>query len=334
MLKLYPAQKTGYPPQEHGQVLEINPHCMKVNFGFRFIRGIFTGMIVMIIVLFLLIDLAFGGNFDPTIRFISDFRDYYPHIGIIVFLELYLWPSAPPMVFDRVNRRVIFQVLFRTKIIAWDSCVASIQYVAQASESGATQAYYLRIEGEVINRKPSRKTQRAAALIHQSGISDDLLNYWEYVRQYMESGPTAVPEPHYLYERNPFSAAWYTFNNNYPGLAFSKLFWAKLHEPEHGLIKRFFFLISIPLAPVVTLLSLPLVVPLFTVAFIAAKTGRVRRYPKEIRQLCKKGRELAIVQPTQLDPNKLVIRIDGKPIEVDWPADAWKQSPSTKPPPQ
>jgi len=234
------------------------------------------------------------------------------------------------MIFDRVNRRVIFQVFFRTKIIAWDSCEASIRYFAQATEASATQGYNLRIEGDVINRKPGQKPQRAAALIHQSGISEDLLNYWEYIRQYMEGGPAAVPEPLKLNERNPFAAAWYGFNRNYPGLAYAKIFWAKLHEPEHGLVKKFFFLISIPLGPAITLMSLPLIVPAFTVLFLAAKTGRVRRYPKEIRQLCKRGRMAETVPASQPNPNKLVIQIDGKPVEVDWPADTWKRPPSAK----
>jgi len=334
MIKLYPRQATGYPPLEQGQVLEMGPNCMKVNFGFRFIRGVLTGLIAMLIVGNIVLDLFFDGNIDNTIRWLGDFRDYYPEIGSVILLELYLWPSAPPMIFDRVNRRVIFQVLFRTKVIAWDSCVATIHYFAQATQASATQGYNLRIEGEVINRKPGQKPQRAAALIHQSGISEDLLNYWEYIRNYMEGGPTAVPEPLKLNDQNPFAAGWYAFKRNYPGLAIAKISWQDIKTPGrpiHNKLIDFLFLIIIP---PISLMSMPLVVPLFSVAFLAAKIGRVRRYPKEIRALCKRGRATETVHKEQPAPLKLKIRIDGKLVETDWPADAWKQSPSTKQPPQ
>jgi len=60
----------------------------------------------------------------------------------------------------------------------------------------------------------------------------------------------------------------------------------------------------------------------------------VRRYPKEIRQLCERGRNLETINPTQIRPDKLVIQIDGKPLEVDWPSEGRKRPPSNEPPPK
>lgn len=335
MHKLGTRQQTQYPPLEQGQVLEMNSHCMKVNYGFKFVRGVFSGLIALVLFSSLVFDIIIGDlwtDYSLFFGFLDDIASFKYWVIPAVLVELYLWPSAPPMIFDRVNRRVIFQVLFRTKILDWDSCEGSIRYFAQATEDSATQGYNLRIEGDVINRKAGEKPQRATALIHQSGVSEDLYNYWEYIRAYMDGGPEAVPAPLKLNERNPFAAGWYAFIRNYPGLAYAKLFWIKLHEPEHGYIKKFFFLLSILLAPAVSLLAMPLVVPLFTVAFIAAKTGRIRRYPKVIRQLCKAGRESAFAPSLQPDLGKLKIHIDGKPLEIDWPAEALKPPSSTKPP--
>ncbi len=303
----------------------MNDHCMKVNYGFKFIRGVLTGLVLAIISFHFFGELIlFGELIQPTIDFIMFHSGFFPYIGMVALLELYLWPSAPPMIFDRVNRRVIFQVFFRTKILDWDSCEAIIRYFAQATEASATQGYNLRIEGDVINRKPGEKPQRATALIHQSGVSEDLYNYWEYIRAYMDGGPEAVPAPLKLNERNPFAAGWYAFKRNYPGLAYAKLSWLDLKQPERPLYKKFIDVLFLLTSPLVMLLAMPLVVPLFTVAFIAAKTGRVRRYPKAIRQLCKAGRESAFTPSPQPNPGKLKIHIDGKPLEIDWPADVLK----------
>ena len=300
MQRINVKQQTRYPPLEQGQVLEMNAHCMKVNYGFKFIRGVFSGLLAMSLSLFLVIDviasLAYGSRGDIFIGFLGTLEHFDYLIIPILVLELYLWPSAPPMIFDRVNRRVIFQVLFRTKILDWDSCEGNIRYFAQATESSATQGYNLRIEGDVINLKPGQKKQRATALIHQSGVSEDLLNYWEYIRAYMDGGAEAVPAPLKLNERNPFSAAWYGFKRNYPGLAYAKLSWLDLHQPNRPLYKKFIDVLFLITSPLVMLLAMPLIVPLFFVLFLAAQTGRVRRYPKEIRQLCKAGREVARAQ--------------------------------------
>ncbi len=335
MQRLNVHQQTQYPPLEQGQVLEMNEHCMKVNFGFKFIRGVLSGIIALVLFSSLVFDIIIGDiwtDYSLFFGFLDDIASFKYWIIPIVLLELYLWPSAPPMIFDRVNRRVIFQVFFSTKILDWDSCEGNIRYFAQATEDSATQGYNLRIEGDVTNLKPGEKKQRAAALIHQSGVRDDLYNYWEYIRSYMDGGPEAVPEPLKLNERNPFTAGWYGFKRNYPGLAYAKLFWIKLHEPEHGYVKKVFFLLSIVLAPAVSLLAMPLIVPLFFVLFLAARTGRVRRYPKEIRELCKAGQEATFAPTQQPNPGKLKIHIDGKPLEVDWPVDKLKTSSSTKSP--
>jgi hypothetical protein len=108
-----------------------------------------------------------------------------------------------------------------------------------------------------------------------------------------------VPKPLKLNERNPLAAGWYGFKRNYPGMAIARISWQDIKTPGrpfHNKIIDLFFLILIPS---VSLLSMPLVVPLFTVVFLAAKTGRVRRYPKEIRELCKKGREAGLAQTEQ-----------------------------------
>jgi hypothetical protein len=263
------------------------------------------------------LDLVFDGSIENTIRWISDFKGYYLYIVLFVITEMYLWPSAPPMIFDRVNRRVVFQVFFRTKIIAWDDCVASIQHFVQASTAHASQGYNLRIEGNVINGKPGQKTQRATALIHQSGISEDLLNYWEYIRHYMEGGPDAVPKPLKLHKKNPFGAAWYAFMRNYPGLAFAKLSWIDFKQPNRSILKKMMDLFIVFTAPLVMFISLPLVVPMFSMAFLAAKLGRVRRYPKETMQLCKEGHALAKAKVKKTTQRKPVIRVNGKLIDSD-----------------
>jgi len=295
-------QQTQYPPLEHGQVLEMNPHCMKVNYGFKFIRGILTGLLLAILSMTFAIDLivlATTGKFFATGLVLGEMHRLVNWIAPVVLVEMYLWPSAPPMIFDRINRRVIFQVFFRTRILDWDSCEGTIRYFAQATEASATQGYNLRIEGDVINLKLGQKKQRATALIHQSGVSEDLFNYWEYIRSYMDGGPEAVPKPLKLNERNSLAAGWYGFKRNYPGLAYAKLSWLDLKKPDRPLYKKFIDVLFMITSPLVMLLMMPLVVPLFTVAFLAAKTGRVRRYPKEIRELCKKGREAGLAQTEQ-----------------------------------
>jgi hypothetical protein len=320
VLTLRPQQETGYAPLEQGQVIEINPNCMKANFGFRFVRGIASGFIAMVLFSSLIFDILIGDlmtEYSLFFGFLDDMLIFKYWVVSIVALEMYLWPSAPPMIFDRVNRRVIFQVFFRTKVIAWDDCVASIQHFVQASTASASQGYNLRIEGNVINAKPGSKPQRAAAMIHQSGISDDLLNYWEYIRHYMEGGPNVVPKPLKLQERNSLAAAWFTFKHNYPGLTIAKTSWQDSTTPKRPLSKKFvdlFFLITVP--PVV-LISIPLVMPLFTVSFLAAKTGRVRSYSNEIIQLCKEGQALAKAQAQQTAQRKPVIRVNGKLMDSE-----------------
>jgi len=287
MQRINVKQQTQYPPLEQGQVLEMNAHCMKVNYGFKFIRGVLSGLIALLLVGNIVLDMLFDGNIDNTLRWAWGFKDYYPHIGLVVLLELYLWPSAPPMIFDRVNRRVIFQVLFRTKILDWDSCEGNIRYFAQATESSATQGYNLRIEGDVINLKPGQKPQRATALIHQSGVSEDLFNYWEYIRAYMDGGPAAVPKPSGIHQINPFWAALLAFYSNIP----DPLPIFKALGAGEGGIKGILKNIIILFLSSCMFLATPLVYPLLLMAYIAGRTGRVRRYPKEIRQLCKAGRE-------------------------------------------
>lgn len=284
MLTLNPGQETGYAPLEHGQIVEINPSCMKVNYGFRFIRGVLTGLVLSIVSFHFFIELVLLGGIQPTIDFVLRHSSLLPYIGGIALLELYLWPSAPPMVFDRVNRRVIFQVLFRTKIIAWDDCVASIHEFVQASAASASRGYNLRIEGDTISHKPGQKPQRAAAMIHQSGLSDDLLNYWEYIRHYMEGGADAVPVPMKLYSRSvattPFQVYWAMLPKPH-------VIWQDLRHPKSiwGFLGDVFFTFFFVFA----ICAMPLVIPLFLIHMLAVRFGRVRRYPKAIRELCKAG---------------------------------------------
>ncbi len=294
MQKLGNRQQTPYPPLEQGQVLEMNPHCMKVNYGFKFIRGVFSGLIALLIVGNIILDLLFDGNIDNTLRWAWGFKDYYLYIGSVVLVELYLWPSAPPMIFDRVNRRVIFQVFFRTRILDWDSCEGTIRHFAQATEASATQGYNLRIEGDVINLKPGQKKQRATALIHQSGVSEDLFNYWEYIRSYMDGGPEAVPVPMKLYNRSIFSTPFRVYWAMLPKPA---EIWDGICHPES--IWTFFAEIFFACFLVIAILATPLVVPLYLMHMLAGRLGRVRRYPKEIRELCKKGREAGLSQTEQ-----------------------------------
>jgi hypothetical protein len=180
MQKLNIRQQSKHPPLEQGQVLEMNDHCMKVNYGFKFIRGVLTGLVLAVVSMTFTLDLIVlltMGKFFATELVLSEIYRLADWILPVAILELYLWPSAPPMIFDRVNRRVIFQVFFRTKILDWDSCEGSIRYFAQATEASTTQGYNLRIEGDVINLKPGQKKQRATALIHQSSVREDLFNY-------------------------------------------------------------------------------------------------------------------------------------------------------------
>ncbi len=334
MQKLGNRQQTPYPPLEHGQVLEMNPHCMKVNYGFKFIRGVFSGLIALSLSLFLVLDLVAGTYYGRVgeifFDFFNDITEYYYLIVPIMAVELYLWPSAPPMIFDRVNRRVIFQVFFRTKILDWNSCEGTIRYFAQATEASATQGYNLRIEGDVINLKPGQKKQRATALIHQSGVSEDLFNYWEYIRSYMDGGPEAVPAPSGIHQMNPFWAALVAFYSNIP----DPLPIFKALGTGEGGIKGILKNIIILFLSTFMLLATPLVYPLILMAYIAGRTGRVRRYPREIRQLCNAGQKAAQTPPPQSTSGKLKIHIDGKPLEVDWPSEAWKQPPSNEQPPE
>jgi hypothetical protein len=100
MQKLGNRQQTPYPPLEHGQVLEMNPHCMKVNYGFKFIRGVLTGLLALTLSLFFFLDLIGGffyGSFGEIFfDYLSDVTKYYYLILPIMVIELYLWPSAPP----------------------------------------------------------------------------------------------------------------------------------------------------------------------------------------------------------------------------------------------
>jgi hypothetical protein len=298
MQKLGNRQQTPYPPLEQGQVLEMNPHCMKVNYGFKFIRGVFSGLIALSLSLFLVLDLVAGTYYGRVgeifFDFFNDITEYYYLIVPIMAVELYLWPSAPPMIFDRINRRVIFQVFFRTKILDWDSCEGTIRYFAQATEASATQGYNLRIEGDVINLKPGQKKQRATALIHQSGVSEDLFNYWEYIRSYMDGGPEAVPVPMKLYNRSIFSTPFRVYWAMLPKPA---EIWDGICHPES--IWTFFAEIFFACFLVIAILATPLVVPLYLMHMLAGRLGRVRRYPKEIRELCKKGREAGLAQTEQ-----------------------------------
>jgi hypothetical protein len=315
MLTLNPRQETGYPPREQGQVIEINPNCMKVNFGFRFVRGILTGLILAFVSLSFFLDILiylYSGKFFATQIILGDVYKFIYYIAPIMALEMYLWPSAPPMIFDRVNRRIIFQVFFRTKIIAWDDCVASIQHFVQASTAHASQGYNLRIEGNVINGKPGSKPQRAAAMIHQSGLSEDLFNYWEYIRHYMDGGPEAVPQPMKLYNRSAFSTPF-------------QVYWAMLPKPGEiweGLkhpktIWNFFAELFFACFLVFALFVTPLVIPLFLMHMLAIRLGRVRRYPKEIMKLCKEGQALAKEQTQKSTKRNPVIRVNGKLIDSD-----------------
>ena len=315
MLTLRPEQETGYAPLEQGQVIEINPNCMKVNFGFRFIRGIASGFIAMVLFSSLIFDILIGDlmtEYSLFFGFLGDILIFKYWVVSIVALEMYLWPSAPPMIFDRVNRRVIFQVFFRTKVIAWDDCVASIQHFVQASTASASQGYNLRIEGNVINAKPGSKPQRAVAMIHQSGISDDLLNYWEYIRHYMEGGPENVPTPMKLYGRNAITTPF-------------QVYWAMLQKPSEiweGLrhsksIGNFIAEVLFAAFLVFALLAIPLVIPLFLMHMLAVRFGRVRRYPKEIMQLCKEGQAMAKSEKQKAAQRKPVIRINGKLVDSE-----------------
>lgn len=300
MQKLGNRQQTQYPPLEHGQVLEMNPHCMKVNYGFKFIRGILTGLLLAILSMTFAIDLivlATTGKFFATGLVLGEMHRLVNWIAPVVLVEMYLWPSAPPMIFDRINRRVIFQVFFRTKILDWDSCEGTIRYFSQATEASATQGYNLRIEGDVINLKPGQKKQRATALIHQSGVSEDLFNYWEYIRCYMDGGPEAVPVPMKLYNRSIFSAPFRVYWAMLPKPA---EIWDGICHPES--IWTFFAEIFFACFFVIAILATPLVVPLYLMHMLAGRLGRlgrVRRYPKEIRELCKKGREAGLAQTEQ-----------------------------------
>jgi hypothetical protein len=313
VLTLHPRQETGYQPLEQGQVIEINPNCMKVNFGFRFIRGVLTGFVLSMISLRFFGELALMSGLQPTIDFILRHSSFLPYIAVIALLELYLWPSAPPMIIDRVNRRVIFQVLFRTKVIAWDDCVASIQHFVQASTSSASQGYNLRIEGNVINGKLGQKPQRAAALIHQSGISEDLLNYWEYIRHYMEGGPEGVPAPSGIHKINPLWAALLAFHSNIPDPTSNLKELSQGKNGAKGILKNSLIL----LGTLFLLLMTPIVYPLLLPIYIAGRTGRVRRYPKEIMRFCKEGQALAKAQVNKTTQRKPVIRVNGKLIDSD-----------------
>jgi hypothetical protein len=289
---------------------------MKVNFGFRFIRGIFTGFLAMTLFPALIFDIFLGdlwNNHSLFLSFVDDILYFKYWVISIVALEMYLWPSAPPMIFDRMNRRVIFQVFFRTKIISWDDCVASIQHFVQASTAHASQGYNLRIEGNVINGKPGQKTQRATALIHQSGISEDLLNYWEYIRHYMEGGPESVPAPSGIHKINPLWAALLAFHSNIPDPT-SNL--KELKQGKHG-FKGIFKNTLILLGTLFLLLMTPIVYPLLLPIYIAGRTGRVRRYPKEIMRFCKEGQALAKAQVNKTTQRKPVIRVNGKLIDSD-----------------
>jgi hypothetical protein len=259
------------------------------------------------------LDLVFDGSIENTIRWISDFKGYYLYIVLFVITEMYLWPSAPPMIFDRVNRRVVFQVFFRTKIIAWDDCVASIQHFVQVSTAHASQGYNLRIEGNVINGKPGQKTQRATALIHQSGISEDLLNYWEYIRHYMEGGPESVPAPSGIHKINPLWAALLAFHSNIPDPTSNLKELSQGKIGAKGILKNSLIL----LGTLFLLLMTPIVYPLLLPIYIAGRTGRVRRYPKEIIRLCKEGQALAKAQVKKTTQRKPVIRVNGKLIDSD-----------------
>jgi hypothetical protein len=330
MQKLSPRQPTQYPPLEQGQVLEMNDHCMKVNFGFNFIRGVFSGLVALVLFSSLVFDIIIGDlwtEYSLFFGFLDDIANFKFWVIPIVLLELYLWPSAPPMIFDRVNRRVIFQVFFRTKILDWDSCEGSIRYFAQATEASVTQGYNLRIEGYVINLKLGQKKQRATALIHQSGVSEDLYNYWEYIRCYMDGGPEAIPAPSGIHQMNPFWAALVAFYSNIP----DPLPIFKAIGSGEGGIKGILKNIIILFLSSFMLLATPLVYPLILMVYIAGRTGRVRRYPKEIRQLCKAGQEATQAPTPQPTPGKLKIHIDGKPLEVDWPVDKLNPSSSSKP---
>ncbi|MEJ2396648.1 MAG: hypothetical protein P8Z77_18400 [Candidatus Thiodiazotropha sp.] len=297
MQKLGNRQQTPYPPLEHGQVLEMNPHCMKVNYGFKFIRGVFSGLIALVLFSSFVFDIIIGDlwtEYSLFFGFLDDIASFKYWVIPAVLLELYLWPSAPPMIFDRVNRRVIFQVFFRTRILDWDSCEGTIRYFAQATEASATQGYNLRIEGDVINLKPGQKKQRATALIHQSGVSEDLFNYWEYIRSYMDGGPEAVPVPMKLYNRSIFSTPFRVYWAMLPKPA---EIWDGICHPES--IWTFFAEIFFACFLVIAILATPLVVPLYLMHMLAGRLGRVRRYPKEIRELCKKGRKAALAQTEQ-----------------------------------
>jgi hypothetical protein len=144
----------------------------------------------------------------------------------------------------------------------------------------------------------------------------------------MDGGPEAVPQPSGIHQINPFWAALLAFHSNIPNP--TPIFKA-LGRGEGG-IKGILKNLIILFLSSCMFLATPLVYPLLLMIYLAGRTGRVRRYPKEIRQLCKEGRKIETTEQSQTDPEKLVIHIDGKPLEVDWPADAWKHASSTKAP--
>jgi hypothetical protein len=150
-------------------------------------------------------------------------------------------------------------------------------------------------------------------MIHQSGLSEDLFNYWEYIRHYMEGGPDNVPAPSGIHKINPLWAALLAFHSNIPDPTsnFKGLIRGK------GGVKGFLKNLFIVLGTVFLLLMTPLVYPLLLPIYIAGRTGRVRRYPKEIKKLCKEGQALAKGQTQKSTKRKPVIRVNGKLIDSD-----------------
>jgi hypothetical protein len=327
-ISLHHLQNSGVLPEQSGQVVDINADCLKVReYSSGVLRGVTTGLLLAILnccfCLDLAVDPAFSSGHGATIEFLEWAGNQGIWIFLVVVLDIFLLPMKPPVVFDRKNRIVIFRSCLSTQIITWDNCSCAIKYYSNNIDGVTNEGYILYLQGYDANH-PADNAKQSLKIISILGSAHDHLRLWEYIRCFMECGPEAVPAPNAFVDEG----AVRTSLRYYQELIMVRELCIAICHPQS--LGRFLEGLIMAFVSISFLAMAPLLYPPFFMHALSKRIALRCRYPKAVRQLCNQDTSM----PTRIQPDKLVIHIDGKPLEVDWPSEAWKQPPSNGQPPE
>jgi hypothetical protein len=320
---------TGVLPVEHGQVIELNTKCLKIHVsGANMVRGVTTGLLLASMVTCFMLDLAANHAFGVNNSFVHEYivwiSNHITWIAPLILFDLILWPIKPPVVLDRTSRTLIFKTCFRTHKIAWDGCLGILKHFI-THENGVLHSGHMLYIKDITSDHDPNKLSHVFILNPVGGINDHQ-GFWEYLRLYMDYGAGVVPEPKQRHRKGILQTSLNTLLELFPlkdvciRLRNPKSFWSFLEG------------IFIVYLSILWLIMCPLIYPILLMHTLSMRIGMTCRYPKDIRLLCNRDKK-STIKPTPLPiSNKLLIHIDGKPLEVDWPVDQLKPPTSTEPP--